>query len=892
MSAQNWDWHQQEFPSPLLLALHSAILAISLVAPVTALADLAPPTEEIAGALARLAADSYAERERASHALWQHGEAAEPYLERALGDQDIEVRARARRVLQLLRFGLNADASPAHWRFIADFHSSAPQHKATILFEMLQKGEASLALRLLDGSGSARAAILTQLESELGRMLPSLIIDGEMEEATRLVDLMASSGRRLRYAAWFHLLTGSIDDAAARLAALTAPDANARKRHYYLATARGDTDTASLLARALAMSEEERSFGLGDITPTQFAKRSAEASSDQIELLGFLAAHARLTGDQQSFDNQMKGLERVARISRKERPFCLEAMIINGDIKAAIKSSTSAIEPFRIHAQQWNINAALQSLGISGKAPPFSPWIENLCRQIKTTARLKTRQELLAYPYALAELCIQTGEQTEAERICRLTADALFAADPLGFHQAIRYETELGLDALAMEHAVRAMESGTPEISVFLGLYGKSNQHARNWFDYLRKLDSDRNVPPGDRLQQLALLLSPEETDDASTALVTTLLENAFAAKNPLRGVRKATWPVTLAYTASLHGVPVPDGFSIAPVAPQKPVLEIVDAPRLPMATRVLGRPEFVLSPFGEGWIVDVTGQLPGAESVCPYSRKKFLIPPRLEDTAALRPRNDDNIQTLRATGTAHLDAKRYEQAVNAYEQALTASAHEAAPELLYQLGEALELAGNESEGRRRKLQARLLAPLTADRLGFIEFLWERGATEIVAEECRFLYLGDQARIATADGRMFEIVARFLAKTDPLRAADLWEMKLLTSLRKQKGSTLTNTLESRFLIHHTRATGYQQLGDFPASLAELKIAATVLPADARLAKSLVPLMKNDTVQKEASALFQTIANAARSSSQQFPNSALLRENLEHITAAAPADNPK
>lgn len=875
MKAQNRDKHWMEaFPSNAAFWL----CLFALVNPALLNADTPSPPGEVADAIRRLNADSYAERERASHDLWRHGDTAEPFLERALGDPDIEVRARARRVLQLLRFGLNADASPEHWRFITDFYSSEPQHQSTILFEMLQKGETGLALRLLDGSGKSRAAILKQLETELGRMLPSLIISGELDEARRLVDLLASNGRRLRYAAWFHLLTGSLDDAASRLAALSAPDVIARKRLYYLATARGDTDTASLLARALKMTEEERSFGLGDVTPAQFAKRSAESTMDQVELLGFRAAEGRLNGDESLARDTIAGLERVARISRSERPFCLEAMVINGEIAAAIKSSPTAIEPFRIYARQWNVSAALQSLGITAQAPPFSPWIENLCRRIGSTTRLKARQEMLAYPYALAELCIQTGEQKEAERICRLTADALFTADRLSFHQAIRHETELGLHDLAKEHAVQALKAGTPEISVFLGLYGKGNQHARNWFDYLRKSKAAEKATPELRLNLLQSLLSAKNPDTEAIALI----EKAFIAENPLRGVRKATWATTLAYTASLHGVALPDGFSISPT--EKVVAEPVatEEPRLPMATRVLGRPESVLSPYGTGWIVDVTGKAAGSIAVCPFSDKKFLVPPRLEEAAPLRPRNDDTIQALKDTGEAHMAAARFDEAVSAFEQAVAASANEAAPELLYQLGVALELSGDEDAGRSRKLQARLLAPLTADRMGFIEFLWDRGATETVAEECRFLYLGDQARIATADGRMFDIIARFLSQSDPLRAADLWEMKLLSGLRKQQGTSLTATLEARFTIHLTRAVGYQRLGDLSASLHELQKAAVMLPADARLAEALTPLLKNQTVENDARAFLDKITKAASSASQQFPNSAMLKENLTRI----------
>ncbi|MCB1094574.1 MAG: hypothetical protein KDN22_03245 [Verrucomicrobiae bacterium] len=882
MSKLNRDWQQRHLReiSPLL----GLVLGIAAMALPSA-GDPGVPPAEVAAALEMLDADSYADRERASHALWLAGVPAEPFLEKALGHPKIEVRARARRVLQLLRFGLDANASPQQWGFIQEFHSSEPEKQATIIFQMLQKGESSLALRLLDGAGSSRPNLLAQLDGQLEQALPAILIKGDLDEARRLIDLLASCGHRLRYAAWFHYVTGTIDDSAARLAALTAPDALTRRRLYYLALARGDTDLAALLAEALDLVEEERGFGMADITPAEFAKQSADTSRDQVELLGFLAAHARLSADDKAFHGHLAGLERVARLSKSELPFCLEAMMINGDIAGAIKSSSSAMEPFRIRARQWKIREALQSLGITAQAPPFSPWIETICNRIKTTTRLSTRQELLKYPYALAELCIQTGEQAEAERICRLTADALLAADRLGFHQAIRFETELGLDALAKEHALKALSIGTPEISIFLGMYGKDNQHARNWFDYLRSIADDHAAAPEERLRLLALLLGKYETGSAARDEITPLITAAFEAKNPLRGTRKSTWATTLAYTASLHGVPLPDGFSLAAEDTDalKPE-EAKDTPTLPMATRMLGRANAVLSPYGTGWIVDIGQESPGAEFTCPFSGNKFIIPPLLENTALLRPLTNDRIRALRDTGIAHFAAGQHQEAVAAFSQAVEASGNQASPILLYQLGEAMIASGDTTGGAARQLQARLLAPLTSDRLEFIEYLWEQGKTDEVAEECRFLYLGDQSRISSADGGMFDIVARFLEKSDPLKAADLWEIKLLTALRKQHGSTLADTLESRFRIHHTRAIGYQQFGDLTASLDEVRSAAEMLPADARLAEALAPLLQQNAVQKGAAELLNAVETEARNAASQFPDSTMLQENLARIEA--------
>ena len=64
MSALNWERHSQEVS--LLLRVVLGIAAWALPAAVIA----APPVE-IATALEQLDADSYADRERASHALWQ-----------------------------------------------------------------------------------------------------------------------------------------------------------------------------------------------------------------------------------------------------------------------------------------------------------------------------------------------------------------------------------------------------------------------------------------------------------------------------------------------------------------------------------------------------------------------------------------------------------------------------------------------------------------------------------------------------------------------------------------------------------------------------------------------------------------------------------------------------
>lgn len=816
MSAQNRQWQRAE-AAPAGMTRLVAFLLLAATGRLGAAPDTDPPPAPVAAALEQLDADSFAARERASHALWQSGGTAEPYLEQALGHPSIEVRMRARRVLQLLRFGLDADATPEHWAFIRQFHSGDFRDQAALLLRMLQQEEAGLALRLLEGSGTTRNRLLAQLDAPLKQMLPAVLVSGDFALARRLVDLLASGGQRMRYAAWFHRLTGTDADATARLAALAAPGALERTRLHYLASARGDTDAAARLAEELQLAGDKRGFGLAEVTPAEFASHSAAATRDEVEVLGFLAAHGRLAGDGRLFGDSIAGLQRIARDNREDRPFCLEAMVINGAVDAAIGSAATAMDPFRIHARQWKVREALLSLGITAQAPPFSPWIENLCASIASSRRLQAREELLAYAYALAELCMQTGEQEEAERLCRLTAAALLESDRLGFQQAIRREAELGLRELAMEHALQALAMGTPEISVFVGLHGKSNQHARNWFDYLRSREDATPMPPGERLRLLDQLLAPSTPGSATRERVTPLITQALAAENPLRGGRKASWPTTLVYTSSLHGIPA------APAAAAAP-------------------------------------------------------------SSAL-PRPDAEVRALREAGSAHLEAGRFAEAADAFGQALAASGSEASPQLLFLLGAALIQSGRDAEaGAMRQLQARLVAPLTGDRLGFIEFLWRRGETALVAEECRFLFLDDDSGTAGADARLFGVVAEFLADTDPLRAADLWEMQLLTGLRKQQGATLTRHLEERFRIHHTRALGLRQLGDIAGALRELQLAATMLPADARIAETLSPMLAADAApaRQQAADLLSRVHAAAEAAASQFPGSTMLGENLERI----------
>jgi tetratricopeptide (TPR) repeat protein len=818
MIRQRWKWRT--------LAAAGALYLPSFAASHAA----APPTEaDVGEAIKRLEAEAYADRERASYFLWEAGKVAEPQLERALGHSNIEVRVRARRVLELLRFGLYADASPAHWEFIRKFHAGQPEEQANVLIDMLRKGETDLMMRLLEGSGSvSRPFLLSRLSSELEAVLPGLIIGKKDVESRRLVDLLASSGTRIRYAAWYHQLMGSADEAAAKLEALSSPDVTIRKRLYYLALVRNDPDRAQELAQELKLSAQERSVAFTDISPAEFAKQAAASTKDQVESLGFLAAQARLTGDQDGFQKNIAGLQRIARLSKKDRPFCLEALVINGELDAAVKSSVTAMDPFHIHARQWRVDLALQSLGITAQAPPFSPWIENLCQRIERTTRLKTREQLLAYPYALADLCIQTGEHEEAERVCRLAAASLLKADELAFQQAIRHEIALGLKSLAMEHAKQALQMRTPEISVFIAMYGKSNQHARNWFHFLRKAMPESG--PDERLQILDRLLRPSEPDTEYRAATTALLSKAFEAENPVRGSKKKTWGLTLAYSASLHGLKAPD-----------------------------------------------REEKDGDPNTEPNS-----TPPKPRRVNSSLPSPDT--RSLRAAGETLLKSGRAKEAADTLGAALKASNGGIDPKLVFLHGLALEQAGDKAAGIDQQTRSRLIAPLTSDRFGFISFLWDHGKKGLVGEECAFLHLDDDANPSAASGRVFEVVAKYLAESEPHRAADLMELKLLTGIRKQEGDTLARQLEARFHIHLTRGIGLSRLGDHSLALAEFERAAKMLPADAQLAEALAPLTTIEITGGAATRLLNTIIAAAEAAAMQFPNSPLLNDNLARARA--------
>ena len=202
----------------------------------------------------------------------------------------------------------------------------------------------------------------------------------------------------------------------------------------------------------------------------------------------------------------------------------------------------------------------------------------------------------------------------------------------------------------------------------------------------------------------------------------------------------------------------------------------------------------------------------------------------------------------------------------------------------LYLSGEALQRAGREDEGRRRKEQAVLMALDSRARMTLGTVLNQHGLSEEAAQQFQLVL-----RTAPFESWEWQAAAHSLAtraeSDDPAEAAALFEESLLDDLR-----TNFHLLKDRdYLatpakIHRLRAAAETDAGRFEAAEKHIRQALTALPGETDVSEELLPRLQQAGRNQQADELFQQVYGLYSEAVQAWPECALLHNNLAWAAA--------
>jgi tetratricopeptide (TPR) repeat protein len=227
-------------------------------------------------------------------------------------------------------------------------------------------------------------------------------------------------------------------------------------------------------------------------------------------------------------------------------------------------------------------------------------------------------------------------------------------------------------------------------------------------------------------------------------------------------------------------------------------------------------------------------------------------------------------------------NAQRWPEAAEQY-AALWQANHDVLA-ALYLAGDAAEHAGRAAEGRKQKDLAHRLALDSQRRRELAVSLLTHGLRQEAVAQLQLVL-----RTAPCEHWEWNDAARCLgdelAESDPATAADLLQHSLLDDLRWNFYLLEPyDYVRTPAAIHRLRAKAAVASGDFAAADREIELTLAAVPCDTHVAEDLVPLLEKAARRPQAEALFERLHTAFRQRLEQYPQCALLHNNLAWLSA--------
>ena len=202
----------------------------------------------------------------------------------------------------------------------------------------------------------------------------------------------------------------------------------------------------------------------------------------------------------------------------------------------------------------------------------------------------------------------------------------------------------------------------------------------------------------------------------------------------------------------------------------------------------------------------------------------------------------------------------------------------------LHLCGKSLIAAGKAEAGKQKLEIASMLCLDAAGRRNLAYLLHERGLSDDALPHYELAVRTGPAE-SWHISNAAENVGNLIVKTEPLRAADMWErLQIYLLTPGANPSEFEPLLDVGRLVHKTRARGLLEAGKKDEALAEIKLCEQIAPGNIDLAEDLVPLLKAKGFAAEAAALYERAYAVHAPLAQKFPESPSLRNNVAWLNA--------
>ena len=451
--------------------LFSALLAsVILMLPPDHLAkesgiENAPNREQILKAIEQLSSDDFKLREKAMESVWQMGRAAEPFLREAIMNGNAEMRYRGSKILDEFDLGLYPETPKNIVKLVNQFRKGNGAEREMAIVELAQMGETELLIQLVkrERDPGIRKMVAQIVSRNISEEVPSHIIKGNYQQAKDLLEVAALDQTGIRNYVAFLLQRNQIKAAIEKQRKLVDKTQVDAELLAWMLRAQGNFTEAAEVFGSLGDKTRARHTLAAGGNLSEYAKSFVDPSRRTTDTLGFAAASARLSGQEEEFKKKIKDIEDYAMGIKDELGRCLNALIINGEASRAFKLAQRAkgAELFDMEMWRYNFDNAFQSIGIGTKKAPYDNWLKKYETNFKANTEEAVRKSLDPAGQ-LANACSLTGQDAEAKRIMKRSGELLIKNNA-SLIPLIRWERFIGLNELATQHAIKAMEMESKE---------------------------------------------------------------------------------------------------------------------------------------------------------------------------------------------------------------------------------------------------------------------------------------------------------------------------------------------------------------------------------------------------------------------------------------------